>query len=80
MFLTPYHNQTNDDFFRDLFQPRWSKTLFVLFSGIGTSVCLLLIYSIVWFERYGSDQKRTLQVSSLNKKTDSARLLKNIIK
>jgi uncharacterized membrane protein YdcZ (DUF606 family) len=53
-------NQT--DFFQDLFEPRLSKTLSVAFSVVATLNGLVFMYSIIWFEHYGSDEKRTLQV------------------
>jgi hypothetical protein len=53
-------NQT--DFFQDLFEPRLSKTLCVAFSVAATLNGLVFMYSIIWFEHYGSDEKRTLQV------------------
>jgi hypothetical protein len=53
-------NQT--DFFHDLFEPRLSKTLSVALSTIATAIGLVLTYSIIWFEHYGSDDKRALQV------------------
>jgi hypothetical protein len=33
------------------------------YSIFATVTGLALIYSIIWFEHYGSDEKRTLQVS-----------------
>jgi hypothetical protein len=56
-------NQT--DFFHDLFEPRFSKTLSVAISIVATVAGLVLTYSIIWFEHYGSDDKRTLQVRTL---------------
>jgi len=54
-------NET-DDFFDELFENRMSKTFAIITSGFGTITGLILIYSIIWFERFGSDDKRTLQV------------------
>jgi hypothetical protein len=54
-------NQT--DYFYNMFEPRLSKTLFVTFSTAASLIGLVLIYSIIWFEHYGSDDKRTLQVN-----------------
>jgi hypothetical protein len=51
------------DYFRELFAPRVSKSLMVGYSIFATVTGLALIYSIIWFEHYGSDEKRTLQVS-----------------
>ena len=56
--MDPANNQT--DIFYELFRPRWSKTFALWFSGI--VVCLIPIYAIIWFERHGSDNKRTVQV------------------
>ncbi len=54
-------NET-DDFFGELFENRLSKTFAIITSGFATITGLILIYSIIWFERFGSDDKRTLQV------------------
>jgi hypothetical protein len=48
------------DFFSGLFESRPSKVIALLFSGLGGMVLLLLLYSIIWYERFGSDNKRTL--------------------
>jgi hypothetical protein len=45
------------DFFSGLFESRPSKVIALLFSGLGGMV---LLYSIIWYERFGSDNKRTL--------------------
>ena len=64
-------NQNQTDFFHGLFEDRWSKTVLMVISGFMTTLGLALVHSIIWFEHYGSDKKRTLQVStclvSLNK-------------
>jgi hypothetical protein len=39
---------------------RPSKIAAVAFSGLGGLVLLPLVYFIIWYERYGSDHKRTL--------------------
>ena len=58
--MDPGTNQT--DIFYELFRPRWSKTFALWFSAVGIVVCLIPIYAIIWFERHGSDNKRTVQV------------------
>ena len=50
------------DSFDDLFRSRLSKSLAVSMSCLGTVAALVLIYSIIWFEQFGTDQRRTLQV------------------
>ena len=50
------------DFFENLFEPRMSKTIALFMSAFGSFTGIILIYSIIWFERYGSDGKRTIQV------------------
>ena len=59
--LDPAENQTLDPF-QDLYRPRTSRTVFLLVSAFGSALALVLIYSIIWFEKYGSDHKRTIQV------------------
>ena len=66
--LTLY-NMTNctEDFFCGVFENRWSKICFMTFTVIAIPVVLLLLYSIIWYERFGLDVKRTI----VNKLTSS---------
>ena len=50
----------SEDFFSGLFENRPSKVIFVIVSIVGGFVLLPLVYSIIWFEHYGVDLKRTL--------------------
>ena len=50
----------DSDFFAGLFANRISKFLAVTFSALGGAILMPLIYGIIWYEKYGSDQKRTL--------------------
>ena len=60
-FVKMYQNQTNSsDFFEELYQNRSSKIVIMIISTILTPVNVLLLYSVIWFEHYGSDLKRTL--------------------
>ena len=55
-------NQNQTENFDYLFEPGWSKTLSIVFSGLTSLVAALAVYSIIWFERHGSDNRRTIQV------------------
>ena len=46
--------------FNELFQPRTSMILSVIFSVIASSINVAFFYGIIWFERFGTDNKRTL--------------------
>jgi hypothetical protein len=48
------------DFFSGIFENRPSKFVAVAFSGLVGLFLLPLVYSIIWYERFGSDNKRTL--------------------
>lgn len=50
----------NADFFSGLFENRVTKIAAVTFSMIGSYSCIVLLYSIIWYEKFGSDCKRTL--------------------
>lgn len=54
----------DSDYFHELYQSRWSKWASVAFSISATSASLIFIYSIIWFEHFGSDERRTLPVTS----------------
>ena len=53
-------NLSNVDIFGGLFENRPSKILAIVFSFLSTSFAIFLFYGIVWFERFGTDNKRTL--------------------
>ena len=54
-------NSTKDyDFFEWLFECRASLLFFVILAYVGIPVAILLLYSIIWFEHFGSDLKRTI--------------------
>ena len=48
------------DFFSGLFENRKSKIVSLLFSSLGSCVVVLLIYCVIWYNKFGSDSKRTL--------------------
>jgi hypothetical protein len=50
------------DYFGELYSDRFSKSVAVGYSVFATVTGIFWIYSIIWFEHYGSDEKRTLQV------------------
>ena len=50
----------NADFFSGLFENRASKIAVVTFSIVGSYVSIAMLYSIVWYQKFGSDGKRTL--------------------
>ena len=49
-----------NDYFSGLFENRVSKVFSLAFSWFGSIVCIGMLYSIIWYERFGSDYKRTL--------------------
>ena len=48
------------DFFEMLYFPRASKFIIMTSAFILVSFNLVLLYGVIWFERFGSDLKRTL--------------------
>jgi hypothetical protein len=51
---------THEDFFKGVYEHQPVKTL-ILFLCLGlTIINILLLYSIIWYEHFGSDLKRTL--------------------
>lgn len=48
------------DFFAGLTSPKPIRTLSLVISGSVTVIVPIFLYSIVWFERFGSDKKRTI--------------------
>ena len=51
---------STSDFFDGVFEKRLSKTFFELFAFIAIPTVVALSYSIIWYERYGQDAKRTI--------------------
>jgi hypothetical protein len=52
---------SNDtDFFSGLTSPKPIKTFSLIFAGIICVTIPIFLYSIIWFERFGSDKKRTI--------------------
>ena len=54
------NNTTDLEVFSGLFQNRPSKIFSLAFSFLTTSLAIFLFYGIIWFERFGTDNKRTL--------------------
>jgi hypothetical protein len=50
----------NDDPFRGLFENRPSRILSLIFSSVSIPIICWLFYGIIWYERFGTDNKRTL--------------------
>jgi hypothetical protein len=62
-FETPqnlYLLNRSNDFFVGLVENRISKISSVIFSALGSYLCIGMLYSIIWYEKFGSDSKRTL--------------------
>ncbi len=53
-------NKSSEDVFYILFETSLIKSLFVIIFILLSILNFLLLYGIIWFERFGSDQKRTL--------------------
>ena len=54
------YSTSGDDFFGEMYETRPSKIWILVFSLILTPVNVLLLYSVIWYERFGLDLKRTL--------------------
>ena len=50
----------NGDYFNGLFENKPSKIVFMTASIVIMLVCVVLCYSIIWYERFGIDAKRTI--------------------
>lgn len=57
---TLHINASAADFFEELYQDRPSKVIVMIISALLTPANVILLYSVIWFEHYGSDLKRTL--------------------
>ena len=55
-----YSRSDGDDFFGEIYLTRPSKIVILVLSLILTPINVVLLYSVIWFERFGSDLKRTL--------------------
>ena len=53
-------SENGSDFFVGLFEDRPAKLIAIIFSAVGGCLLVPLLYSIIWFEHFGSDKKRTL--------------------
>jgi hypothetical protein len=51
---------TSLEVYHALFQVRFALVASIVFSCFGVIVNSFLLYGIVWYERFGSDNKRTL--------------------
>jgi len=52
--------KNGEDFFSGLLENRPTKFFAITFSLVGGCLILPLVYCIIWFEKFGSDNKRTL--------------------
>ena len=52
--------ETKMDDFSGLLESRASKSISMMFSFLTIPIIIALFYGIVWYERFGSDNKRTL--------------------
>jgi hypothetical protein len=56
-----YQQDVNSsNFFQGFYDPKLSNTLSVIFSTVGTLLLIPLLYGIIRYEKYGSNNKRTL--------------------
>ena len=54
-------NETlTDNFFSQLFERQFSLTASMTFAIVATATVPLFMYSIIWYEQYGNDNRRTL--------------------
>ena len=51
---------TKKDFFYAISENTLSKLFSLAFSIMSVPVILLLLYTIIWYEKYGADKKRTI--------------------
>jgi hypothetical protein len=51
---------SSSNFFQGFYDHKLSNTLSVIFSTVGTLLLIPLLYGIIWYEKYGSYNKRTL--------------------
>ena len=64
-YLFPFKHVSNEtgieeDFFKDLIETSPVKTTCLTISFFGIFFGPVFIYSIIWYEKYGSDNKRTI--------------------
>ena len=55
-----FDTDSNEDFFKGLFENRPAKISALIFNVFGACVLLPLMFGIIWYENFGSDNKRTL--------------------
>jgi tryptophan-rich sensory protein len=53
-------DSSDHQYYSDLYKPDWSMALAILASLINLVFVTPISYSITWYERYGSDHRRTL--------------------
>jgi hypothetical protein len=53
-------DMNSSNFFQGFYDHKISNTLSVIFSTVGTLLLIPLLYGIIWYEKYGSNNKRTL--------------------
>ena len=58
--ITNFSTNSSTDFFEGIFENRWSKVVFIAFAILIIPIVLSLNYSIIWYEKYGQDLKRTI--------------------
>jgi hypothetical protein len=46
--------------FCSVFEHNQFKIISVIFASMFTPICVILLYGIIWFEKFGTDHKRTL--------------------
>jgi hypothetical protein len=51
---------SDHQFYSDLYTPDWSMALAILTSLLNIVFVTPISYSIIWYEKYGSDHRRTL--------------------
>ena len=49
-----------ENFFEAVFENRISKIISICLSVLFSFILVLCFYGVIWFEKYGSDKKRTL--------------------
>ena len=58
--MPSYNQNSTSDFFSGVYETRLSKTCFEVFAIISIPIVIVLSYSIIWYEHYGQDAKRTI--------------------
>ena len=58
--LECFNQPNNKDFFCGLSENHLSKILAIVFAIVSSPFIILGFYSLIWYERYGQDSKRTI--------------------